>query len=71
MAKGSFPIVKVIGLAFTVIGIGVIIWGLQLSDSVSNELTELVTGSPKDRVMQYYIGGAVSLVIGLFLVAKK
>ncbi len=53
---------KIIGLVLMVIGIGFAIWGYQLSDSVGSEVTQAVTGSDTDRVMTYYILGAVSFV---------
>jgi hypothetical protein len=30
-----------------------------------------MTGSPTDKIMMLYIGGAVSFVVGLLLVLKK
>jgi uncharacterized protein (DUF697 family) len=62
---------KIIGLVLMVVGIGFAIWGYQLSDSVGSEVTQAVTGSDTDRVMTYYILGAVSFVVGLFLVSKN
>lgn len=71
MAMDSGKTMKVIGLALVVLGVGLAIWGYQLSDSLTSELSEAVTGAEPDRVMRYYIGGAVSFVVGLFLVLKN
>lgn len=71
MARSSKSVAQIVGIALIVIGIGLAIWGYQLSDSISSEITEAITGSPKDRVMTYYIGGAVCFVVGLFLFSKK
>jgi len=56
-----------IGLALIVLGIGLAIWGYQLSGSVGSELTQAITGSDTDKVMTLYISGAVSFVVGVYL----
>lgn len=61
---------KMIGIALMVIGAGLALWGYQLSDSVGSQLTEAVTGAQTDRVMVFYIGGAVSFFVGVFLFAR-
>ena len=71
MEKSLGAAMKIIGLVLIVIGIGVAVWGYQLSGSVSSEVTQAVTGSDTDRVMTYYILGAVSFVVGLFLLRKN
>lgn len=71
MAKGSRSLMKIIGLALIVVGIGLAIWGYQLSTSVGSQVTQAVTGSDTDKVMTYYIGGAVSFFIGIFLFRKN
>lgn len=71
MAMSSATTTKILGLALVVLGIGLAIWGYQLSDSVGSQITEAVTGADTDKVMTYYIAGAVSFVVGLFLFAKK
>ena len=62
---------KIIGLALLVLGIGLAIWGYQLSDSVESQLTQVVTGSETDKVMTFYIAGAVSFVVGIYLFIKN
>lgn len=71
MVKGSGNIMKIIAIALIVLGAGVAIWGYQLSGSVESQVTEVVTGSDTDRVMSYYIGGAISFFIGLYLFIKN
>ena len=71
MASSSTPTAKVAGLALIVLGAGLIVWGYQLSDSIASQLTETLSGSMPDEVMIRYIGGAISLVVGLFLVARR
>ncbi|MBE0514176.1 DUF3185 family protein [Sulfurimonas sp.] len=62
---------KVIGIILVVIGVGVAIWGYQLSSSVGSQVTQAVTGSDTDKVMTFYIAGAVSFVVGLYFLARR
>jgi hypothetical protein len=58
---------KIIGIVLVVTGIGLAIWGHQLSGSVGSQITQAVTGSDTDKVMIFYITGAASVVVGLYL----
>ncbi len=71
MTTGTGSSMKIIGIALVVLGIGLAIWGVQLSGSVGSKITQAVTGSDTDKVMTFYITGAVSFFVGLFLYAKK
>ncbi len=62
---------RILGVALLIIGLGLAYWAYQQSDSIGSQLAEAVTGSPTDKVMTLYIGGAVSFVLGLLLVFKK
>ncbi|PIW49242.1 MAG: hypothetical protein COW18_05870 [Zetaproteobacteria bacterium CG12_big_fil_rev_8_21_14_0_65_54_13] len=67
MVMRSGTSTKMIGIALIVLGLGLAIWGYQLSGSVGSELTQAVTGSETDKVMTLYISGAISFVVGIFL----
>jgi hypothetical protein len=71
MATNRAPLMQIGGIALVVIGIGLIVWGYQMSDSVVSQVSEAFTGSETDDVMIRYIGGAASLVVGLFLLFKR
>ena len=71
MQKGLGATMKIIGLVLVVVGVGFAIWGFQLSGSIGSQITQAVTGSDTDKVMTYYIIGAASFVVGLFLVSKN
>ena len=58
---------KIIGIALVVLGLGLAIWAYQLSGSVGSQITQAFTGSNTDRVMTFYIAGAVSFVVGIYL----
>ncbi|MGB5964977.1 MAG: DUF3185 family protein [Sulfurimonadaceae bacterium] len=62
---------KIIGIALAVTGVGLAIWGYQLSGSVGSQITQAVTGSDTDKVMTFYIAGAVSFFVGIFLFIKN
>jgi hypothetical protein len=67
----SKQVAKALGIVLAVIGVGLLIWGYQMSDSVGNELSKTFTGSSTDGVMYRYIGGAASLLVGLFFLFRK
>ena len=71
MAKKSNSTMKIIGIVLLVVGIGLAYWGYQMSDSPGSQLNSAINGSPTDKVMMFYIGGAVSFVIGLYLFIRK
>ena len=62
---------KIIGIALVVLGLGLAIWAYQLSGSVGSQITQAFTGSNTDRVMTFYIAGAVSFVVGIYRSLKK
>ena len=71
MAKKSKSNMKVISIALMVIGIGLAIWGYQMSGSIGSQISQTFTGSAPDKVMLLFIGGAASFVVGLYLYIKK
>jgi hypothetical protein len=62
---------KVISIVLLIVGIGLAVWGYQISGSFGSQLNNAINGSPTDKVMMLYIGGAVSFVIGLYLLVRK
>lgn len=71
MQKGLGTILKIIGLVLSVIGIGLVLWGYQLSTSVGSQVSQAFTGADTDKVMTFYIVGAVSFFVGLYLFKKN
>ena len=69
--SGSTPIARVIALTLIVFGVGLLVWGYQLSETFDNQLSIAISGASTDRVMYSYIGGAASLIVGLYLYFKK
>jgi hypothetical protein len=54
-----------------VLGLGLAIWGYQLSGSVGSQITQAFTGSDTDKVITFYIAGAVSFVVGIVTIQLK
>ena len=60
-----------IGIALLVIGIGLLIWGYNISESFGGKLTSAFTGSPGDKAMTLYITGAICAALGVFKLIKR
>lgn len=61
------PITRVIGIVLVVVGVALLYFGWQASESVGEQLMEGVTGRYTDETMWYLIGGAASIVGGIVL----
>ncbi len=71
MANSSNTGLKALGLALVVLGIGLGFWGHQMAGSFASRLSSQLNGAMPNEVMYRYIGGAVSAVVGVFLLVKK
>ena len=71
MARKTSPLNQIIGIALIVLGIGLVIWGYQLSQSISSQMYRSLSGSLPDKEMTFFIGGAISFVIGSFLAFRR
>ncbi len=56
---------RFIGLACLAIGIMLLVWASQAHDSAGSQIKEAVTGSPTDKTIWLYIGGALLCAVGL------
>ncbi|MFA6289214.1 MAG: DUF3185 family protein [Opitutaceae bacterium] len=56
---------KIISLALLVIGVVLIIYGVQASDSVSSSFSRMFNGAPTDKTLWLLIGGTILAVVGL------
>lgn len=57
---------KSISVALLVVGIVLIGWGINASESFSSEVSRAFTGSPTDRTVLLLVGGIAAAIIGLF-----
>ncbi|MCW8827393.1 MAG: DUF3185 family protein [Gammaproteobacteria bacterium] len=70
MARNSKSTMKLIGITLIVVGIGLAIWGYQMSGSVGSQLSEAFSGAASDGVIIRYMAGAASFVAGLFIFSR-
>jgi hypothetical protein len=59
------PMKKLSGLICLVVGSLLLYWGYNMSQAVGAQVNELVTGSPGDKPMLLYLGGAILALAGL------
>lgn len=59
------------GIFLLIIGGILIAWGYDISGAVGSRLNEIFTGSPPDKAMYLYIGGAVCVLAGLFRIFRR
>lgn len=58
---------KIVGIVLLVVGILLLFFGYQASQSIGEQLSETVTGRFSDETMWYIIGGVAAIVAGAFL----
>ncbi len=62
---------KVLGIALLVIGVILLVFGYNASQSLGEQMAESFTGRFSDQTMWYIIAGAVSVVVGAVLTLRK
>jgi hypothetical protein len=55
-----------IALAILVVGIILLIFGLNSADSISDSFSRFFSGQFSDRTMWFIVGGSVCVVLGLY-----
>ena len=55
---------KVVSIALLVGGIGLMIFGINATNSFSSDVSRFFTGSPTDKAVWMLLGGAVAAVVG-------
>jgi hypothetical protein len=55
---------KGIGMALLVVGVALIIYGSNASDSVSSDVSRTFTGAPTNKTMWLLLGGSASAIVG-------
>jgi uncharacterized membrane protein YidH (DUF202 family) len=56
---------KPISLALIAVGVLLIVFGINASNSLSSEISRAFTGSPTDKAIWLLAGGVIAAVIGL------
>ena len=55
---------KILSIALTIVGIALLVYGLNASDSTASHVSKTFTGNPTDRSMWLIIGGIAGIAIG-------
>jgi hypothetical protein len=66
-AKGE-EMPGVIGIALLVVGVVLIIFGMNASASLGSRLSELFTGAPSDRTIWLLLAGVAAAIVGLGMI---
>ena len=56
---------SVVGIAFLVVGVVLIIFGMNASALLGSRLSEFFTGAPSDRTIWLLVAGVAAVIIGL------
>jgi hypothetical protein len=62
---------KISGVVCLAVGGLLVYWGYHMAHAVGGEINNLVTGSPGDKPMLLYIGGAILLIAGFGQVVRN
>ena len=62
---------SIAGVALLAGGLILLFFGFNASESVTEEVTEAVTGRFSDETMYYLIGGAIAAIVGLLMLVRK
>ena len=62
---------KLIGIGLLALGAILLFFGINATDSATEEIGEILTGRYSDETMMYLIGGGVAAAAGLFMFFKK
>jgi len=57
---------RIIGVIALVIGVLLLVWGHDITQSVDSQVKQLFTGAPTERATYYYIAGTALGLFGLF-----
>jgi TRAP-type C4-dicarboxylate transport system permease small subunit len=63
--------VKILGLVLLVAGAGLLWFGWQSTEAVTEQIAETLTGRYSDETLAMLIGGAVGVVAGLALLFSR
>ena len=61
---------KGIGIALLVVGVCLIAYGIDASNSVSSSVSRTFTGSPTNKTMWLLLGGVASAIVGAFMTLR-
>jgi hypothetical protein len=62
---------NIAGLAIFALGIVLLIFGFNESQSINSGVSQIFTGNPSDRAIWMSIGGGMAVVLGLLLALRS
>jgi len=61
---------KGIGLALIAVGLGLIVFGVDASNSASSGVSRIFTGAPTDKTLWLLLGGIASAIVGAVMALR-
>jgi hypothetical protein len=61
---------RIVSIALLVGGIGLMIFGINATNSFSSDVSRFFTGSPTDKAVWMLIGGIIATVVGVLLTLR-
>lgn len=61
---------RTLGIVLIVVGLALLFFGMQESESFSSGVSRLFTGSPTDRTIAFLVGGLAASAAGVFLLLR-
>lgn len=58
---------KALGIALVVVGVVLIVYGIDASNSVSSNVARTFTGAPTNKALWLLLGGIAAAIIGALL----
>lgn len=62
---------KGLPIALLVVGIILIVWGINAADSFGSDISRAFTGSPTNKSVWLLLGGIVCAIVGFFGVTRS
>lgn len=62
---------KITGIILLVVGIVLLGWGYNVSQSISSQFSEAFSGSPSDKAMYLFIAGGICAALGVFQIIRS
>jgi len=62
---------KGIGIALLVVGIALIIYGVNASDSASSGISRIFTGAPTNKTLWLLLGGSTAAIVGAVMTFRR
>jgi hypothetical protein len=59
-----------IGIALLVVGIALIVYGFNASNSVSSDVSRTFTGAPTNKTMWLLLGGFAAAIVGAVMTLR-